>query len=69
MSDPVEGPVAPPAPPAPPAKPVVATLPAEVPLIAKLEKAVASMLIRELGNNAMMHNLLGKIVDALKSVK
>jgi hypothetical protein len=65
---PTVSPVEVPQPPVP-AKPVVAAAAGEVPLIVKLEHAVVSVLIRELGNNAMMHNLRGRLMDALKSVK
>ena len=44
--------------------------PAEgVPMIVKLERAISSVLTHQMGNNATMHNLRAKLMDALKSVK
>ena len=41
----------------------------DVPLMPKLEWAITSVLLNQMGNNAMMHNLRAKLMDALKSVK
>ena len=41
----------------------------DMPLISKLERAITSVLLNQMGNNAMMHNLRAKLMDALKSVK
>lgn len=41
----------------------------DITLIEKIERAISSVLTHQMGNNAMMHNLRAKLMDAVKGIR